>query len=54
MDKEAIQKLRRRVEVSMTAEQAKRLKRRILDYLFKYASEEQLLMIARLLSIKEN
>ena len=38
MDKETIQKLRRRIE----------------DYLRKYASAEQLLMIARLLSIKEN
>ena len=36
----------------MTEEQVKKLKRRIVDYLHKYASIEQLLRIAALLGVK--
>ena len=36
----------------MTEEQVKKLKRRIVDYLHKYATIEQLLKIATLLGVK--
>ena len=36
----------------MSEEQVKKLKRRIVDYLHKYASIEQLLRIAALLGVK--
>ena len=36
----------------MTEEQAKKLKRRIVDYLHKYATIEQLLRIGALLGVK--
>lgn len=36
----------------MTEEQIKKLKRRIVDYLHKYASIEQLLQIAKFLGVK--
>ena len=36
----------------MTDEQVKKIKRRIVDYLHKYASIEQLLRIAALLGVK--
>ena len=36
----------------MTEEQVKKLKRRIVDYIHKYASLEQLLKIALLLGVK--
>ena len=35
----------------MTEEQIKKIKRRIVDYLHKYATEEQLLKIAHFLNI---
>ena len=38
----------------MSEEQVKKIKRRIVDYLHKYASVSQILTIARLLSIKED
>ena len=37
---------------TMTDEQVKKLKRRIVDYIHKYASLEQLLKIALLLGVK--
>jgi hypothetical protein len=36
----------------MTEEQVKKIKRRIVDYLHKYATIEQLLKIATLLGVK--
>ena len=36
----------------MTEEQVKKVKRRIVDYLHKYASIEQLLQIAKFLGVK--
>ena len=36
----------------MTEEQTKKLKRRIVDYLHKYATIEQLLRIAAMLGVK--
>ena len=36
----------------MTDEQIKKVKRRIVDYLHKYASIEQLLQIAKFLGVK--
>ena len=36
----------------MTDEQVKKIKRRIVDYLHKYASIEQLLQIAKFLGVK--
>ena len=36
----------------MTEEQAKKIKRRIVDYLHKYASIDQLLKIAKFLGVK--
>ena len=36
----------------MTEEQVKKIKRRIVDYLHKYATIEQLLKIAALLGVK--
>ena len=36
----------------MTEEQAKKTKRRIVDYIHKYITIEQLLMIARILGVK--
>ena len=36
----------------MTEEQVKKIKRRIVDYLHKYASIEQLLQIAKFLGVK--
>ena len=38
----------------MATDQVKRLKRRILDYLFKYASEDKVVQVAKILGIKEN
>ena len=38
--------------VNMTEEQAKKVRRRIVDYLQKYSTVEQLLMIARILGVK--
>ena len=37
----------------MTEEQVKKVKRRIVDYLHKYATTSQILTIARLLGISE-
>ena len=37
---------------TMTEEQVKKLKRRIVDYLHKYATIEQLLKIAAMLGVK--
>ena len=36
----------------MTEEQVKKIKRRIVDYLHKYATTEQLLRIAAMLGVK--
>jgi len=36
----------------MTEEQAKKIKRRIVDYIHKYITIEQLLIIARILGVK--
>ena len=36
----------------MTDEQVKKIKRRIVDYLYKYATIEQLLQIAKFLGVK--
>lgn len=36
----------------MTEEQAKKVRRRIVDYLHKYSTVEQLLIIARILGVK--
>jgi len=38
--------------VKMTDEQVKKVKRRIVDYIHKYITIEQLLMIARILGVK--
>jgi len=38
----------------MTEEQAKKIKRRIVDYIHKYITIEQLLTISRILGIKED
>ena len=43
---------RHRQGATMTEEQVKKLKRRIVDYIHKYASLEQLLKIALLLGVK--
>jgi len=40
--------------VNMTEEQTKRLRRRIEDFLRKYATPTQLMKIARILGIKED
>jgi hypothetical protein len=36
----------------MSAEQAKKIKRRIVDYLHKYATIQQILQIAQILGVK--
>ena len=43
---------RHRQGETMTEEQVKKLKRRIVDYLHKYATIEQLLKIAAMLGVK--
>ena len=50
----AILHARHRQGATMTDEQVKKIKRRIVDYLHKYASVSQILAIARLLNIRED
>jgi hypothetical protein len=40
------------MEEEMTEEEIKKLKRRIIDYLHKYSSLDQLIIIAKILGIK--
>ena len=42
----------KRGDATMTEEQVKKLKRRIVDYLHKYATISQLLAIAAMLGVK--
>ena len=48
----AILYARHRQGATMTDEQVKKIKRRIVDYLHKYATIEQLLKIAAMLGVK--